>query len=867
MTSYVPFDNRPTSMANQNHRHQTTSKKLGQDSRKKFVGVSGSRPQQPLTVAQVKRLRQKRLAALSFSQQALFNGDILLQIPEDGEAVFNDPPLDHVRDDISVSHIYNDIEKQKGRRNYNAAGANATVNANVVVDGDGDDDANGSKIVVIYEESDSHSHESSRTSTTANSSEMGQVQEVSVTNIPSSPASSKHNRNGGPVDLDDSLDSDDATDRSADVTITTAGGPIDVDKIQETDDQFNAIWREHEDEFLVWQEGAKHTVMTAKGIKRNGRYECVENKLYNGLPIHTETPSDSESPNDSMTLVSYSSLDTFGFAGKKAEEYEAPPVKSRTSVDSESHKDFKKTAANTPLSIQSRISADSESHKDCKQAVEYKASRIHSRISVDSESREDLKEAADYKVSTVNSRISVDSESREDFKEAADYKVSPVNSRISVDSESHEDFKEAADYKVSPVNSRISVDSDSHKDSVTIVTRSSQDTYGFIRENRAVEHKAPRVNSRISIGSECPEDSLTIFTYRSDTFDFLTKKTTATADTVSTNSLLSEPTKQDSQNITANETKSRLFLKLNPKTEGRWDDISSIGCSMVEQETTVIGKHGYGRRDRVNLRELQGHDVEEPPFYYNSSVKTPPICYMNPKIRAQIEQHDTKPRQSYRSDGYEEHYSSESKWDDVSSIGLLGVETINKNLKEKLSKFGCPDQGAPAIPFVIQPRPEEDSDDESSLVEIGRNRKINDIFRKRISLADSDDENGKSQATPTFSTLWAEDTSTTEKPKKKSSNNASHLELNPTFSTVWVEDCDSFYSDTSADLSDVEMPPASHKDEVSNTTIGSDSDIFSYKIQTLALTEFHWICITATVIVVITVASIACFALYVNSGA
>ena len=273
-----------------------------------------------------------------------------------------------------------------------------------------------------------------------------------------------------------------------------------------------------------------------------------------------------------------------------------------------------------------------------------------------------------------------------------------------------------------------------------------------------------------------------------------------------------------------------------------------------------------------NAREGQGRGgvLEEPPLYFDGSVKTPPICYMNQTIRSQLDQNDNAQQRhnDYENDGYQDLYSGESKWDDVSSIGLVGVETINKRLKRHLSKSDNNYPPVPVIPFVIRPQP-EDFDDISSDEEEG-DLNTNDIFRTRANHTDSDDKERKSETTPTFSALWAEDSSDVENPKGKilSGSSIPHLELNPTFSTVWVEDCDSYYSNSSTNFSDQEMQhpgvAEEKEDQVSSVVIASDSDGDSEETEVLILTKFNWIPIT--IIITVVVAGVASVAMYVNVG-
>ena len=139
----------------------------------------------------------------------------LLQIPEDDEALFNDPPLDHVIEDI-----YNDIDREDDNCN--------------------DNDDTGSDDVLFEDNSSSDTGESFYTAAIANSSDTGQDHKVVVYNISSSPTQSRRTRGNGPVYLDDSVDyasTDVTVDNESVMTGTTnitCGGPVDMDMIRFT---------------------------------------------------------------------------------------------------------------------------------------------------------------------------------------------------------------------------------------------------------------------------------------------------------------------------------------------------------------------------------------------------------------------------------------------------------------------------------------------------------------------------------------------------------------------------------------------------------------------------------------------------------
>lgn len=238
---------------------------------------------------------------------------------------------------------------------------------------------------------------------------------------------------------------------------------------------------------------------------------------------------------------------------------------------------------------------------------------------------------------------------------------------------------------------------------------------------------------------------------------------------------------------------------------------------------------------------------------FDGSTKTPPKCYLDPDFKLKLEKDDTKTT----------HYENgESKWDDVSSIGLSGVEAVHKKPKHHKTKQGdyhnvvLPHN----IPFAVRPRPDYSSSDEDEGCP-----NVTGIFRNRTSLVEDDEGNedeGSSEATPTFSTLWRDDgPSGKDKAKGKT---LPHLELNPTFSTILVEDCDSYSNaSTTSDVVDIEMQAARTKDEVGSTVMLSDSDTDSGKfVGFVPFGNLSWILLT--ILVVVIVFAIAVIAVYVN---
>jgi hypothetical protein len=221
---------------------------------------------------------------------------------------------------------------------------------------------------------------------------------------------------------------------------------------------------------------------------------------------------------------------------------------------------------------------------------------------------------------------------------------------------------------------------------------------------------------------------------------------------------------------------------------------------------TLVSRDEIEYRKLMGSEETQGHNVKEPPVDFDASIKTPPGPFFHPDLRDEVKEISVS-RDPSR--------SNESKWDDCSSIGLIGVETIHRSSKPfKTAPRNNQSAAASVIPFVIRPRP-EDSDDSSSDEEEESRKARNDIFRKHVFHTDKEDDNneGQSEVSPTFSTLWGDGPSILkEKAGKKSFFGTADLELNPTFSTV-MDDFASYYSGSSVDEDDLEMQVVQPKND------------------------------------------------------
>lgn len=255
----------------------------------------------------------------------------------------------------------------------------------------------------------------------------------------------------------------------------------------------------------------------------------------------------------------------------------------------------------------------------------------------------------------------------------------------------------------------------------------------------------------------------------------------------------------------------KLWLKAHPKAGSKWEDLSSVGLNgvegrPVENEDAILATPHDGL---TTVGEAEGHDVEAPPIYYDSSVKTPPfLFYETANSDALVDGQD----------------DVDSKWDDVSSIGLTGVEclAIRKKADEK-----------PREENGIEKQNKENCRDNAMAVE--RSSNANSIFRN------SKNEDHHS-----------------EKPSK-----IPDIDMKPTFSTVWDADSDISGSIASLEPDDLERNIGK---EVSSTSAPSSDtkNQVSLRWNSRFLTSPGWWIVLAISVLAVTAICIVVVYVYVS---
>jgi len=218
-------------------------------------------------------------------------------------------------------------------------------------------------------------------------------------------------------------------------------------------------------------------------------------------------------------------------------------------------------------------------------------------------------------------------------------------------------------------------------------------------------------------------------------------------------------------------------------------------------------------QDLLNTKEVEGFGEEGPQFGYDASVKTPPTYHLDTSLDV-AEMQNTK------------DLNPESRWDDVSSIGLLGVEGLRKKGQRKSVRNDC-DMPVPLI--ITSGQVDKPNDNEMA----GNNtERTKGIFRS-------------------------------SKDNKKTKSAIADLEIdrNPTFSTVWTGE--SLSSHSSGPSNDPEMQL---QKEVSNTSSVSSEDSKQPTIDMgkAILTPRDWIVVV--VILILTVTAIVIVVAYVYTS-
>jgi hypothetical protein len=585
---------------------------------------------------------------------------------------------------------------------------------------------------------------------------LGNNRQVRQQNSPETPTpaqvQSKRGRGSGPVDLDESI-VDDETTTPGDVSCQNHHHHIhavDLDSLQDREEKFEMIWKEHEDEFLVWKENEKlhiaalkqalkssssfrhlkkHGQSCRRGINPSARSSMVTNdKFQVGKNMNEPYQELDEDRSNSA-----GSIDTYGFSCISVDSY-GFSIKSKKRQDSSI--DAKEEDSRFDLSPEAEATRFASSEASRARTIR-RIKEVLKKDSDDSRSVEPIASKA-RGLRTLRLRSA-------NYQKRA-YRVEPVFSTV----HEHEEFA------CVPLPEQSLKGLEEEK-------ISEKETHKVIQKPRVTSQEVKKVYPFFDDVENCN----LVVQIQNDPTD-------GTLSVVSDITNLSD----------------KLFLQMKQNEESKWDDVSSVGLSGVEGRLEAVKSISLGTDNMIYVEEVEGRNTEIPPVYYDASIKTPPFLLKPTSSEKMENPNDTDP---------------ESKWDDVSSIGFVGVEGLrsarNNSPKE------C-DNGH--VPSVITSHYVEDRKNKGSSSEkVGGSQ---DIFRKPQG----------------------------ETTKSKTAD----VELNPTFSTVWAGE-----SDTSSSSGNFVDPEIQLEKEVSNASVSSEDSKESST--TCILTTSDWIILAAVFFVLV----------------
>ena len=650
----------------------------------------------------------------------------------------------------------------------------------------------------------------------------------------------------GPVDLDDSFEEEEDTDHNkngneneneANIVVTmadsiaTPGNLVGIDKLQDNKKNekknFEKVLKHHEDprteEFLA---------------AKTEHYHTIENELYNlSISLHVI--------DDTLSELTSSSLDTFGFEidendknfEKILKHHEDQHTEESLAARTEKHSDtIENGSYNHPIGSYGEKDTTTVNTSSSLDTFGFVVeTRTHAPISIADDDAPLLSNTPSApSLTTIKNHIDemkalpdilqnvMSSNSLDMFGYPADNDAAKITT-----CPSHNDthFTARRDLHQHHQQQESSLESRPHSRAAEGLSRSTSKNEDYFmtssskaRKLQSLRLRGNTINDKNAVGTnyiQRPDQELRVVQEKAkdscaDTdypgyFGKVIRIQTSEWRDISCQSVVSEITSLSD----------KLPLQTCPESESKLENMNSIFVCTADREkgaTDIMTcREEVEYHKRMTFKESQRRNGKESPLYFDASVKTPPRCYLDPKIQVQLKERNEVQEISV----FRYRYSDELKWDDVSSIGLLGVETINhRSTPRKAKSSDNHTSSISMIPFAIQPCPKAfDDSDDSTTGEERRNRNTQTgIFRRRVCLVESNVNNneGQSEASFAFSTLWGEGTSMKEG-RKTPWNGTPGLELIPTFSTVLVEDHDSYCSNLAVeDMNDLET-----KNEVS----------------------------------------------------
>lgn len=570
-------------------------------------------------------------------------------------------------------------------------------------------------------------------------------------------------RSSAPVDLDETV----VDDEESTVLENCLPRPVDMDSVQEREEDFSMIWKEHEDEFLVWRGNEQLQMLALKNARARQKPSYGQSRRGDGKNISRAFKNDKYLTEDEQNSAISPQIVIDYDDKEECNHHDSASVSSRSldtfgfslmeaSVDSYG---FSRKGSNskTNRGIPPATSPNTEDTSTVSSVPRTVASSEESRARTIQRIREVLnKDPNTEDTSTVEGLCAKARGLRASRLRSTNYmrtqRIEPTFSTV------HE-------HEALPA---------------PVLTRATQIREESINEEHHESFALVEYPGNYGLMVQVKND-----------------RTDATQSVVSDISNLSD----------------KLFLRVKSEPESKWDEFSSVGMIGVE------GKPGKivppAEDDNVlNSREVapDQEDVEEPPVYYDASVKTPPILY-NREMFDEIKANDDE--------------DPKSNWDDVSSIGLLGVEGLRRG--EKI--VPTPEVH---IPIVIT----SGEIHHGKTIQSDRASKIHSNTKKPPQDASQDIFRPRKQT--------------------KASSKTQDVSLNPTFSTVRTGD-----SDESSAFGDFNDPEEQKEVSITSESLAEYSKQ-SEVTRRYELTPRDWLIIAAIFLVTVTAISIIVFYVYAN---
>jgi hypothetical protein len=571
-----------------------------------------------------------------------------------------------------------------------------------------------------------------------------------------------------PVDLDETVldDEDEST-----VLENFLPLPVDMDSVQDREEDFSMIWKEHEDEFLVWKDNERHHMLALKRARANKGHSLGKSCRVSDKKLSRHVKNDKYVAEGGQHLVRSATI-----VLNYCEKEEDCKHRDSLSVCSRSLDSFGFSLMQASVdSYGFSLKGSSPLPKHPNHPATFRTSKDTASVSSGPSKVLSIEDSRGQTMQHITDILGKDP-NIEDMSSVQGLGAEARGLRAL--------RLRSANYKrtqrVEPFFSTVH-----ENEELSASTKADNAPPALRRSNKAL------MESTI----EEQKESFAAFDYPSS-YGLMVKIQDDIED--AEHSVVSDITNLSD----------KIFLRVKTP-ESKWDDISSVGLNGVE------GRPSAKDDDVIYAKELSPtqQDVEVPPVYFDASVKTPPFLSNHDMLEDVMANHDDDP---------------ESTWDEISSIGLLGVEGLRKVdlLAATPGEVYVPSGIASQNVYFVQSGAPHNASSHTGRRSVKKPLKEEDIFR----------------------------------PYKKgnAAMQTPDIAMNPTFSTVWSED--SGTSNVTGDFPDPEM-----QKEVSSTSETSVEDAkLSLDTRRFTLTPRDWVIIAAILLVTISAIAIMVFFVYAN---